>query len=523
MNSTTETRTDTAPGTAPGTGGMPDSGPRTAPDAAPGTARGGPPAQAGGEPDQRRWVALVFIGLAQLMVALDATIVNIALPSAQSSLGFSDANRQWVITGYTLAFGGLLLLGGRIADYVGRKRTFLVGLAGFAAASAVGGAAPNLGTLVGARALQGAFGALLAPTALSLLAVTFVEQRERAKAFAVYGGIAGSGGAIGLVLGGALTEHASWRWCLYVNVLVAVITAIGAWLVLSPGRPSTRPRLDIPGALLVTGGLVAVVYGCTEAVSHGWSSARVLGLLGAGVLLIALFALLESRVAAPLLPLRILRDRNRVGAYLSVALAVAGMYGLFLFLTYYLQVVLGYSPIRTGLAFLPLSAAVLVSSGAIASRLLPRVPPRALVVPGLLVAAAAMALLTQLHVDSGYLSQVLPAEILLGLGAGCVFVPAFNVATQRVDRRDAGVASAVVNTSQQVGGSVGTALLNTIAASATAGYLASHARGPLAGHLALVHGYSVATAVAASILATAAVFAAVLMNAGRTPAPGPRG
>jgi EmrB/QacA subfamily drug resistance transporter len=497
-------------------------------------AENGTAAGAGTGPEPRRWLALVFIALAQLMVALDATIVSIALPSAQGALHISDADRQWMITAYTLAFGGLLLTGGRIADYMGRRRTFVTGLIGFAAASAVGGAAVNTGMLIGARALQGVFGALLAPTVLALIATTFTQPKERAKAFAVFGAIAGGGGAAGLILGGLLTEYLNWRWCLYVNVPIAIITATGGWYLISAerdgardaqrdGGPSGAPagrraRFDVPGVILAGGGLVSVVYACAEAVVRGWRAPPVLGLLAAGAVLLAAFVVVETRVAAPLLPLRIVLDRNRGGAYLAVAFTVAGLFGLFLFLTFYLQVVQRYSPVRAGLAFLPLSAAVLVSSGAIASRLLPYVAPRVLMVPGLTVAAGAMLLLTRLDADSGYVSYVLPAEILLGLGVGCVFVPAINTATQRVDRRDAGVAAAVVNTSQQVGGSVGTALLNTVAATATTSYLAAHPGAATAG---LTHGYAVAAGWAAGILLAAALVSLVLVNAERPERPGP--
>jgi EmrB/QacA subfamily drug resistance transporter len=470
----------------------------------------------------RRLAPLMVVSLAQLMIALDATIVSIALPSAQRALHVSDANRQLVITAYTLAFGGLLLLGGRIADYLGRKRAFLIGLAGFAAASALGGAATNLGMLLAGRALQGAFAAILAPTALSLLAVTFTEPTERAKAFAVYGGIAGSGGAAGLLLGGVLTQYLAWRWCLYVNVPIAVIAMTGGWAALPDLRPSGRPRLDIPGMLLATGSLVAVVYACTQAVSRGWSAHTVVGLVVAGAVGLALFVAQESRSASPLLPLRIVADRNRGGAYLSAALAVVGMYGMFLLLTYYFQVVLRFSPVRAGLAFLPMTAAVVASSAAIASPLLPRVPPRAMIAPGLLVGAAGLAWLAQLHPDSAYATHALPAELLTGLGIGCVFVPVFSLATQGVALHDAGVASAMVNTANQVGGSIGTALLNTIAASATAGYLAAHARGSATAAAAqgLVHGYTVAIAWGAGILAAAALLATIMINAGRPPHPG---
>jgi EmrB/QacA subfamily drug resistance transporter len=446
------------------------------------------------------------------MVALDATIVSIALPSAQRALDVSDADRHWMITAYTLAFGGLLLLGGRVADRFGRRRTFLFGLAGFALASALGGAAATFAVLVAARALQGAFGALLAPTALSLLATMFTEPRERAKAFAVYGAIAGSGAAVGMLLGGVLTQYLTWRWCLYVNVPIAVVAAAGAWTFLTAAGAAHRTRFDIPGVLLATGGLVALVYGCSRAVADGWGSTTVVALLATSGLLLVLFVLRQTRAAEPLLPLHIVLDRNRAGAYLAVTLAIAGMFGGFLFLTYYLQVVLHYSPLRAGLAFLPITLATQVGAWS-ASRLMPRLPARAVMAPGSLIAAAGMALLTQVQVRGGYLGLVLPAEVLLGLGIACVMVPAVSIGTLGVDRRDAGAAAATVNTAQQVGGSLGTALLNTIAASATAAYLARHSPSPDPVH-ALVHGYRIATTWGTAILALGAVVAAVLINAG---------
>jgi EmrB/QacA subfamily drug resistance transporter len=471
-------------------------------------------------PEARRWIALAFIALAQLMAALDATIVSIALPWAQRALGASDAERQWVITAYTLAFGGLLLLGGRIADTIGRKRTFLIGLAGFALASAVGGSAGTFIVLLAARAAQGAFAALLAPAALSLLAVTFTEPRERAKAFAVYGSIAGSGAAIGLLLGGILTQYVDWRWCLYVNVPIAIVAGAGGWRVLSGDRSTSGQRFDIPGVVLASVGLVALVYACTQAVSLGWGSSTVIVLLLASVVVIGLFVVREARTAAPLLPLRIVLDRNRGGAYLAAGFAVAGMFGAFLFLTYYLQIVLHYSPVVTGLAFLPLTLASQAGSWGIASRLMPRVPARAIMAPGALVAAAGMLILTQIQVNSGYLANVLPAEILLGIGIACVMVPAFSIGTLGVDPRQAGVAAAAVNAATQVGGSLGTALLNTIAASATAAYLVGLRPSQGAVAQGLVHGYSIATGWAAAILALSAVVTTLLITAGR---PAPRG
>src|SRR2546430_3394707 len=463
----------------------------------------------------RRWIGLAFIALAQLMTALDATIVSVALPWAQRALGASDAERQWVITAYTLAFGRLLLVGGRIADTIGRRRAFLIGLGGLALASVVGGSAQSFIVLLAARAAQGAFAALLAPTALSLLAVTFTEPRERARAFAVYGAIAGSGAALGLLLGGALTEYMDWRWCLYVNVPIALVAAVGGWRVLSGGNGGHGQRIDLPGVVLATSGLVALVYGCTQAVSAGWGSGTVAGLLVTSAALLIGFVIREARAAAPLLPLSIALDRNRGGAYLAAALAIAGMSGAFLFHTYYFQVVLRYPPLQAGLAFLPLTLASQAGSWGIASVMMPRVPARAIMAPGALVAAAGMLILTQLQVNSGYLTLGLPAEGLLGVGIACVMAPAFNIGTLGVNPRLAGVAAATVNAATQVGASLGTAVLNTIAASATAIYLHGLAPSPALISQALVHGYSTATPWGAAILVVGAVLIALLIKAGR--------
>jgi EmrB/QacA subfamily drug resistance transporter len=484
---------------------------------APGEARPAREQVSGARPGERRWVVLVVMAVAQLMVALDATIVSIALPSAQRALHFTDSERQWMLTAYTLAFGGLLLLGGRVADSVGRKRALLVGLAGFAAASAVGGSAAGFWILVAARALQGAFAALLAPTALSLLAVTFTEPRERARAFAVFGMVAGSGAAVGLLAGGLLTQALDWRWCLFVNIPIAAFAGVAAWRVLSRDGAATAAarRFDVPGAALATGGLVALVYACSRAAVESWSSRGVIALLGASLLLLSLFVIRQTRAAVPLLPLHIVLDRNRGGAQLSAMLAIAGMFGAFLFLTYYLQVVLRYSPVQAGLAFLPLVIGSQVGSLAIASRLMPHLPPRALIVPGALVSAAGMLVLTQLPVSGGYWTHVLPAEILLGIGTACVMVAAISTATLGVDPRQAGAAAAAVGTAQQVGASLGTALLTPIAAGATAGYLAGRPAAPAVVAQGLVHGYSTATAVGAAILALGAVLALLMIDARR--------
>ncbi|KAK1181564.1 MFS transporter [Streptomyces sp. NBS 14/10] len=470
--------------------------------------------------DPRRWKALIFIALAQLMVVLDATIVNIALPSAQDALDISDGNKQWVITAYALAFGGLLLFGGRLADLWGRKQTFIVGLIGFAAASALGGAALNSPMLMGARALQGIFGALLAPSALSLLAVTFTDAKERAKAFGIFGAIAGGGGAVGLILGGVLTEYMNWRWTFFVNIPFAIVAAVGAIAVIrEPAESHNTAKLDIPGVLLATLGLVSLVYGFTRAESDGWTAGITVGLFVAAVVLLAAFAVVESRVKAPLLPLRVVTNRNRGGVYLALGLAVIGMFGLFLFLTYYMQMVKGYSPVKSGLSFLPMIVGMITGSTQIGTRLMTRVPARMLMGPGFLVAAVGMLLLTQIDLDSSYPLLILPGFLLLGLGMGTAFMPAMSLSTFGIQPRDAGVASAMVNTSQQVGGAIGTALLNTIATSAGEKYGKAHAATAKSPELlrlqSQVHGYTTAIWWAVGILVVAAAIAVTFVNAGR--------
>jgi EmrB/QacA subfamily drug resistance transporter len=474
----------------------------------------------------RRWWILGVVGLAQLMVVLDATIVNIALPSAQRALVFSNADRQWVVTAYSLAFGGLLLLGGRLSDLIGRRRMLIIGLIGFASASALGGAATGFTMLVIGRGLQGAFGAMLAPAALSTLTTTFSDPAERGKAFGVYGAIAGAGGAVGLLVGGLLTQYLSWRWCLYVNVVLAVVAVAGAVRLLERHPRDPDVHIDWPGTALVVAGLVAVVYGLSEAETHGWGSPETDALLPLGVILLFLFVLAERRSPHPLLPLRIVVNRFRGGAYLAIGLSAVGMFGIFLFLTYYLQLILRYSPVTTGLAFLPMIAAVMVSSTTCSGVLMPRIGPRPLVPAGMLVAAGGMALLaTQLGLHSSYPSQILPALLMTGIGLGTVFGCAMNTATYGADVADAGVASAMVNTNQQIGGSIGTALLNTIAASALTSYVLAHRgiRGVLP--LAAVHSYIVAFWVSAAILLGSAVVCGLVLDSGRlaeaAPAPAP--
>jgi len=468
-----------------------------------------------GTNSDRRWLALAVIGVAQLMIILDAAIVNIALPHAQVALHISDANRQWALTAYTLTFGGLLLLGGRLADYFGRKRIFLVGLFGFAGASALGGFAQSAGWLFGARALQGVFAAVLAPAVLSLITTTFTEAHERAKAFAVYGAISGTGAAIGLIAGGALTEFLSWRWTLLVNTPVAILVAIAAVPLLKESKADGDRHFDIPGALVATGGLALLVYGFTEASLHSWTAPLTLSLLAASVVLLAGFVWWEQRANNPMLPLRIVLDRNRGGSYLAFFLATLPMFAVFLFLTYYFQGVLHYSAMKAGVAFLPFPLGVITSS-IIASKTLPRFGPRVLATGGFSFAVLGLLWLTQLPADSAYLTHVVPSMLLISLGMGHVFVPLSSTALLGVPNHDAGAASALVNTMQQVGGSLGVAFLNTIATTATTSYAASH--GGLT-NAAVVHGFTSAFAIGAGIMALAGLVVVTLIRAGKTDTP----
>jgi EmrB/QacA subfamily drug resistance transporter len=470
-----------------------------------------------GELPSRRWWALAVIAIAQLMVVLDGTVVTIALPSAQRDLGISDADRQWVVTAYTVAFGGLLLLGGRIADYTGRKRSFLVGLLGFAAASALGGAAQNGATLFGARALQGAFAALLAPAALSLITVTFTEVKERSRAFAVYGAISGGGAAIGLILGGTLTEYASWRWCLLINVPIAIVAVLAGTILVTESTSGRGSSYDIPGAILGTAGLVALVYGFSQAAKTGvgWLSVEVISyLVGAAILLVA-FVLVELRSASPLLPMRVVLDRNRGGSYLASLLVFAGLFAMFLFLSYYFQYNLGYSALKSGIAFLPFSVGIIVTSGVV-SALLPRTGPKPLMLIGLALGTIGLATFTFISDTSSWVTSVLPGELLMSVGLALVMVPLSSLALTGVNDDDAGVASAVLNSTQQIGGSLGTALLNTFYASAVTSYVVAHHLSPSAFNPpAAIHGYHIAFWIGVALIAAAFVAVLVLINAGK--------
>jgi EmrB/QacA subfamily drug resistance transporter len=471
--------------------------------------------------DPLRWRALFVIAIAQLMIVLDASIVNLALPSAKLALGIADADQQWVVTAYALAFGGLLLLGGRIADYIGRKRAFIIGLLGFAGASALGGIASTAFLLFAARGLQGAFAALLAPAALSLITVTFHEPKERARAFGVYGAIAGGGAAIGLLLGGVLTEYFSWRWCLLVNVPIAIVAVLLAVPFVRESRADGAAKYDVLGAITVSVGLVALVYGFTKAAPHSftesahWTEPATLAWFGLAALMLVSFFVVETRVPNPLVPMRILLDRNRGASYLVSLIVGIGLFAMFLFLGLYLQVVKGYSPIVAGFAFLPFSVGIVLGAG-IASQLLPRVGPKPLMVPGLIAGAAGLAWLSRLEYSSSYVTHVLPAMLLISLGMAFNFIPVSTTALHGIGKADAGVGSALLNTSQQVGGAVGTALLNTVAVAATTAYIAANGVAGAAGiNPALTAGYSRAFLIGSGFLLVAATVAFFMFTIGK--------
>ncbi len=468
-----------------------------------------PPAERTSSPN--RWAVLALLGVAQLMVVLDATIVNIALPSAQHALHFSTNSRQWVVTAYALAFGSLLLLGGKLGDLFGRKWTLIGGLTGFAVASAIGGLATSFGMLVGARALQGAFGAMLAPSALGLLTVTFQGSPDRPKAFGIFSAIAAGGASVGLLLGGALTQAISWRWSLYVNLAIAVPTAILALRLLRNERQPGRPPIDLPGVAIASGGLFALVYGFSSAETTSWSNPVTIASLAISAVLLSSFVAVERRVANPLLPLHIVWDRARGGAYATIALAGSAVFAVFLFLTYYLQQNLGYSPLKTGLAFLPMTGMIVLTATTVQTRVLPRTGAKPLVATGMTLGLAAMIVFTQLTPHGAYATHVLPGLLLVGTGMGCVFAPAFSTATLGVKSSDAGIASAMVNTSQQVGGSVGTALLSTIFASAAASFASTHAKTAGLASAASIHGYTTAFEWAAALFGIGLLVALVIL------------
>jgi EmrB/QacA subfamily drug resistance transporter len=466
-----------------------------------------------------RWWTLAVLSISSLMVVLDATVINIALPRAQLALGFSTGNRQWIITAYALAFGSLLLVGGRLSDLWGRRNALYIGLTGFALASALGGAAHSFTMLVTARAIQGAFGAILAPAALATLTTTFKDPKERAKAFSIYGAISASGAAIGLLLGGALTQWASWRWCLFINLFFAAIALIGVIIFVIPGKSEQHTRLDVLGTLLGSGGLFFVVYGLSHAVSTSWSDDVTWGSLVVGAVLLLSFVSWQRRSKFPLLPLRIVGDRTRGGSLIALFITSIGIFGISLFLAYYLQTTLGYSPLRTGVAFLPLVGAIAFSATT-SARVLAKVGPRPLVPAGMILGMLGTVLFTRLTPSADYVGHVLPGLIVTGLGLGLIFAPATASATAAIKPSDAGAASALVSTTQQIGGSVGTSLLNTIAVSATMDALRRAAIPPNPGMAklvktqAIVHGYSMAFWWCAVFFGVGAVVTFILLESG---------
>jgi EmrB/QacA subfamily drug resistance transporter len=414
------------------------------------------------------WVVLVLICLAQFMVILDATIVNVALPTIQKDLDFSEADLQWIVNAYTLTFGGFLLLGGRAGDLLGRKRIFLIGLVIFTVASLLDGLSSSEGMLIGARSLQGLGAALVSPAALSIISTTFAEGAERAKALGVWAAIAIGGSAVGLVLGGVLTQYFSWPWIFFVNVPVGIVAFVLSLRLIPESRDEHAERsYDIAGAVTVTGGLMALVYAIVDAQSAGWGSAKTLGFFGLAAALLVAFVLIELRAKAPLVRLSIFRIRSLLTANVAMFLAASGMFAMFFFNTLYLQRVLGYAPLKAGLAFLPFTAGIMVSAG-IASQFAPRIGVRPVAAAGLLLTTAGLLLLTQLPVHGSYAVNVLPAILLSSLGMGAVFMPLTLIATTGLEDEDQGLASGIFNTSQQVGGALGLAILSTIATSKTA-------------------------------------------------------
>ena len=465
--------------------------------------------------DPNRWRALAVIAIASLMIVLDASIINLALPSAQKALHISNANRQWVVTAYSLAFGSLLLLGGRIADYVGRKKIFIIGLLGFAAASAIGGFATNQGELFAMRGLQGAFGALLAPASLSLINVTFTVPKERARAFGVYGGISGGGAAIGLIVGGLLTQYANWRWCLFVNAPIALLAVAMAFPYLHESKAKGDNKYDIPGAVTVTLGLVSLVYGFSQAAGNGWANIHTYPYFVGAAILLLIFFLIEAKVANPLLPLRVLTERNRAGSYIGSLLVGIGLFAMFLFLSIYMQGFLHYSPLRAGFAFLPFTVGIIIGAG-VASQLLPKIGPRPLMVVGMLLATVGILLFSRITPTSGYTSHLLIPMIIMSIGCALYFIPNASTGLHGAGEHDAGVASAMINTSQQIGGSLGAALLNTIAISSAAAFVKGHtALGNQVGVFGQVHGFTTTFKWGGAFLFTCAIVSALMINVGK--------
>jgi EmrB/QacA subfamily drug resistance transporter len=462
------------------------------------------------------WLVLVIVGIAQFMVILDATIVNVALPSSQHGLHFSTPSLQWIVNAYTLAFGGFLMLGGRAADLLGRRRLFLLGIVLFSAASLMNGLAGSAGILVAGRAIQGLGGALVTPAALSVLTTTFAEGRERTTALGVWSAIAVGGGAIGLLLGGVLTSLLSWQWIFFVNVPVGVVAFVLALRFVPESRiENARGGVDIAGAVSVTGGLVVLVYALVNAQTAGWLSGETLGLGALAVALLAAFVVLETRLRHPLIRLGIFRMRSITGANAAMLLVAGGMFAMFFFASIYVQEVLGYSALRAGLAFLPVTAGIIAGAG-LSQQLIRRVGVRAVGLTGMSIAAVGLIVLSRIPVHGTYLGDLLPGLMVMAVGMGLTFVPITLIATTNVAPEDAGLASGLLNTAQQLGGAIGLAVLSTLAANTTANTLSSLGHAPSAadGVSALVSGFHVAFLVGAFLMLSGAVILAATVRRG---------
>jgi EmrB/QacA subfamily drug resistance transporter len=462
------------------------------------------------------WLVLVIVGLAQFMVVLDATIVNVALPSIQHSLHFSTSNLQWIVNAYTLTFGGFLMLGGRAADLLGRKRMFMLGILLFTGASLMNGLAGSPAVLVAGRALQGLGGALVSPAALTVLTTTFAEGRERTAALGVWSAVAVGGGAVGLLLGGILTSLVSWQWVFFVNLPVGVIAILLALRFVPESRVANpQGGVDIAGAVSVTAGLIVVVYTLVNAQTAGWLSLPTLGLSLLAAALLTTFVVLETRLRHPLIRLGIFRMRSLTGSNLAMLLVAAGMFGMFFFASIYVQEVLGYSALRAGLAFLPVTAGIIVGAG-LSQQLIRRVGVRAVGITGMSIATVGLVLLSRIPVAGTYLGDLLPGLMTMSVGLGLTFVPITLIATTNVHEDDAGVASGLLNTSQQIGGALGLAVLSTLAANTTSRSLSALTGAPsaVARAAALVDGFRLAFLVAAFLMAGGAILLAATVRRG---------
>lgn len=469
------------------------------------------PARIRAEQSAPQWRPLAVVAAAHLMAILDITVMFVALPAAQHALGMSVGARQWVLTAYTLAFASLLLLGGRLADRLGARRTLVIGVVGFAAASAVGGASVDGAMLIAARAVQGALGAVLVSSTKSLLVTVYTDEHERARAMSIFAGTLTAGMALGLILGGAVTSGLGWRWCLYLNVVVCLLVVPGALRVLPALAARPAVRLDPAGAVLCSIGMVALVFGLGDATSTGWASAAVVGSLVCAALMLAAFTARQAARPNGILPLRVVRDRNRGGALLATVFNSLSTVGLMLILTYQLQAVLHYSPLRTGLTLIPFALAAACGSMVIGRRLMTRVAPRWMISTGVVLSAAGLLLLLGLTPTSHSIVLIVIAEVVEGTGTGLAGPPILATALRSVPREDAGAASAASSAAGQLGSSIGAALLNTIAATATAAYLVAH--GAAGAAAATVHGYAVAAAWGAAILLATAIPIGWLINA----------